>query len=271
MKRYLLFMLQFFKQQTILYVSAAIIGGLAGIFIFYPLYDFIYFHEHGVANPFVVDYVLERLMGSLQGETPKKTWFLARVGMVFGLILAWFYGKLHQRLQSIERLRAELSRDLKTTIQQGESSLLEFKSSARWDFKESRINRILETVIIKTLAGFLNSSTGGTLLIGVADDGGIIGLQQDLDTLKRKDADGYEQMIITLISTNLGADLCQHIQVLFHRIDGKKICRLIISPSPHPVFFKQKNDSKFYLRTGGGTRDLNIQEATEFISHRWHQ
>jgi hypothetical protein len=44
---------------------------------------------------------------------------------------------------------------------------------------------------------------------------------------------------------------------------------LIILASPRPVFLNQGNTPKFYLRTGGGTRDLNIQEAVEFIAHRW--
>jgi predicted HTH transcriptional regulator len=154
---------------------------------------------------------------------------------------------------------------------QGESPLLEFKSSFRWDLEQDRINRALETVVLKTIAGYLNSSTGGTLLIGVADNGEIIGLEKDYQSLKRQDQDGYEQALITAISTHLGADLCQFVKILFHVIDGKHVCRLIVLASPRPVFLNQGKTPKFYLRTGGGTRDLNIQEAVEFIAHRWHR
>src|SRR6185369_13409521 len=52
-------------------------------------------------------------------------------------------------------------------IAKGESAELEFKSSARWDVRASRINKELERVIVKTVAAFMNSKTGGTLLIGV--------------------------------------------------------------------------------------------------------
>ena len=55
-------------------------------------------------------------------------------------------------------------------IAQGESANLEFKSSFRWDLRENKLNRALEGVILKTLAGYMNGK-GGTLLIGVADDG----------------------------------------------------------------------------------------------------
>ena len=41
----------------------------------------------------------------------------------------------------------------------------------------------METVIAKTVAAFMNSG-GGTLLIGVDDDGRLIGLGPDYATLK---------------------------------------------------------------------------------------
>ncbi|MCK5662308.1 MAG: ATP-binding protein, partial [Thiotrichaceae bacterium] len=204
-------------------------------------------------------------------DTPQKTLFLAQVGAFFGVIIAFIYEMLHRRLQRINRLSSELSVDLQSLIRQGEGPLLEFKSSFRWDLEQDRVNRILETVVLKTLAGYLNSSTGGTLLIGVADNGIIIGLEKDYLSLKRQDQDGYEQALITAISAQLGADLCQFVKVLFHVVDGKHVCRLIILASPRPVFLNQGKTPKFYLRTGGGTRDLNIQEAVEFIAHRWNR
>ena len=252
-----------------LYLSAAFIGAIAGVLIFYPLYDFVYFHEHGVENISAFNYISGRFIESLQGHTPIKTWFIAKVGIVFGIVLAWIYGKLHKKLAQIEQLTEELQRDLKSTIQQGEGPLLEFKSSFRWDYQQACTNKNLQTVVIKTLAGFLNSHTGGTLLIGVADDGEILGLEEDFKTLRRKDCDGYEQLMMTTIASSLGANFCQYIQVLFHVIDEKYVCRLIVIPSPYPVFFKQNKDAKFFLRTGGGTRDLNIEDATDFIAQRW--
>jgi len=257
--------------QLRLYISAIIIGGLIGVFVFYPLYDFIYFHEHGVTGVTAFDYILGRFLESLQGNTPIKTWFLAKVGMVFGFFLAWVYVRLHKKLAQIEQLTAELQRELKPTIQLGEGPLLEFKSSFRWDYQQNCTNKNIESAVIKTLAGFLNSYTGGTLLIGVADDGEILGLEQDFQTLRRKDCDGYEQLLMTTIDSSLGTIFCQYIHVMFHFVDKQYVCRLIINPSPQPAFFKKNKDTKFYLRTGGGTRSLNIEDATDFISQRWRR
>ncbi len=271
MKRYIVLLLRVFKLQLGFYLSAAVIGGIVGVLIFYPLYDFVYFHEHGVENSTAFDYISKRFFESLQGHTPEKTWFLAKVGIVFGVVLAWVYGKVHKNLAQIERLTVELERDLKATILLGEGPLLEFKSSFRWDYQQQCTNKIIETAVIKTLAGFLNSNTGGTLLIGVADDGEVLGLGNDFQTLRRKDNDGFEQLLMTTIAASLGARFGQFIHVMFHLVDEKYVCRLIVTPSTSPVFFKQNKDTKFFLRTGGGTRDLNILEATDYISQRWER
>ena len=57
-------------------------------------------------------------------------------------------------------------------IRRGESDRLEFKSSARWNLHTRARDEKIEMVIAKAVAGFLNTD-GGTLLIGVNDDGDV--------------------------------------------------------------------------------------------------
>ncbi|MCL7419656.1 MAG: ATP-binding protein [Methylobacter sp.] len=271
MKRFFLLMIKLWRQQLKLYFAAAIVGALIGIFILAPSYDYINSHERA-ANPVSsIEYVLSQVKDMLMGRVAPNNLivFYAEIGAMLGLLSLGLYRVLHQRLLRIEQLKLELDKDLPSIIRQGEGPLLEFKSSFRWDMAESRINRALEGVVLKTLAGFLNSHEGGTLLIGIADNGEVVGLEKDYQTLKKQDQDGFEQTIMTAISTNLGADLCSFVHVLFHVVDGKEVCRLIVSPSIRPVFLNQGNTPKFYVRTGGGTRDLNIQEALGYISGRW--
>ncbi len=275
MKRFLLLLMTVWQQRFKLYLSALLIGSLTGLLIFKPIYDFIFFYDiegeiHAQLTT-ALQYSFSQLKLSLTAQTPEKNLLFSQIGGVFGLIIVFSYEMLHRRLQNIDRLSNELSVNLPNLIAQGESDLLEFKSSFRWDVEQQRVNKQLETVILKTLAGYLNSAIGGTLLIGVADNGEIIGLDKDYQSLNRHDQDGFEQAIVTAISSHLGADLCQFIKILFHVIEEQHVCRLIILPSPRPVFFNQAKAPKFYLRTGGGTRDLNIQEAVEFINHRWHR
>lgn len=271
MKRFMLMMIELWRQQLKLYLGAAIIGGLIGIFVLAPSYDYISSQDQSADPLSSIEYVLFQVKETLMGRVVHNNLvlFYAEIGAILGLLSLSLYRVLHQRLLRIEQLKLELEKDLPLIIRQGEGPLLEFKSSLRWDMVESRINRALEVVVLKTLAGFLNSHQGGTLLIGVGDDGEVLGLEKDYQTLKRPDQDGFEQTIMTAISTNLGADLCHFVHVLFHVIDDKEVCRLIISPCTRPVFLNQGGTPKFFVRTGGGTRDLNIQEALGYISGRW--
>lgn len=273
MKRFILLMLNLWQQQLKLYAAAAMIGAVIGVFVLAPSYNFIYARESSNSKLSSLEYVFNQLVSVFSGNIAEDNLilFYAKIGAMIGLFSVGIYGFLHKRLEKIEGLKAELQKDLAPIIAQGEGPYLEFKSTFRWDLQESRTNRNLEMVVLKTLAGFLNSHHGGTLLIGVADDGTLIGLDKDYQSLKKPDQDGFEQAIMTAISTHLGADLCNFVHVLFHVIENKDICRLIISPAHRPVFLTQNNTPKLFVRTGGATRDLNIQEALEFVPIRWQR
>jgi len=122
--------------------------------------------------------------------------------------------------------------------------------------------------VMKTLAGYMNGS-GGTLLIGVADDGAIVGLDHDYKTLKKQDRDGFEQALMTAVATKLGADACHQVQIVFHSVANKEVCRVMVAPTPRPVYLKEGDAPKLYVRTGVLTRELNVQEAVDYTSARW--
>jgi len=168
----------------------------------------------------------------------------------------------------LEEGRTEVVEDIHTLIARGESKTVEFKSSARWDYRQQERNKILAAVIVKTFAGFLNAS-GGKLLVGVDDDGNPLGLERDYQTLKKKDRDGYEMFIMELVSTQLGKELCPYVHVTFHDINGQDVCLISVEASPKPVYIEEGNDARFYLRTGNATQPLNTKEAIEYMTTHW--
>lgn len=271
MKRFLLLLLNIWKQKLKIYFLAGWIGAGIGIFLLAPSYDYISSRERNSDPLSSIEFVASQFVEVMSGQINQNNiiLFYAEVGAILGLLSLGFYQVLHKRLVDLDALKAELEKDLPTIIRQGEGPLLEFKSSLRWDLQEQRVNKALEAVILKTLAGFLNSPVGGTLLVGVADNGEIVGLSHDYQTLKKPDQDGFEQTLMTAVSNNLGADLCPLLHVLFHKLGDHDVCRVIISPASRPVFLTQSGTPKLFVRTGGATRDLNIQEALEYVAGRW--
>jgi hypothetical protein len=167
--------------------------------------------------------------------------------------------------------------DVRVLIAQGESRELEFKSTARWDIKQGQKSAAMEQVIVKTVAGFLNSQHGGTLLIGVRDDGSIHGLDDDYQTWKpdKRNKDSYELWLMNLLLGACGREWAAFIKPDFHDLDGKAICQLTVYPAHRPVFVREKDsrsgdiDEVFYVRTGNSTNKLNSRELLEYVRNRW--
>lgn len=151
-------------------------------------------------------------------------------------------------------------------IAKGESSTLEFKSSARWDMRQNKADKLIEGIVVKTVAALLNSE-GGALLLGVDDDRNVIGLAHDYKLFGKKDSrDAYENFLTTLLLQNLGKDSSTLISITFHELDGKDIAKVAVKRSPKPVYDK---DGLLYIRAGNSTRPLNPKETVDYCKMHW--
>lgn len=174
-----------------------------------------------------------------------------------------------KKLEIKDEFAASEVREIIELISKPESQHLEFKSYARWDIKQNCENKALEKNIVKTVAAFLNSE-GGTLLIGVADDGQILGLEHDYLTAKNKDRDSYELLLHDLLLTsNFGHHFISFISITFHQVESKEICRIIVKPSKETAYVKNGQASELYIRTGNSSRQLDAKQAIEYSKNRW--
>lgn len=146
-----------------------------------------------------------------------------------------------------------------------ESQEVEFKSSLAWDYKLNKKNKDLISVIVKTIAAFLNTS-GGILVIGVTDDKKPLGIENDLNLLKKQNEDGFQLRITEIVSQNIGKEMAQLINVDFKEIDSKKIALVHVKRSDEPAYI---NDSDFYIRTSNSTQALNPKESMKYINKHW--
>ena len=157
--------------------------------------------------------------------------------------------------------------------QMGESDRLEFKSSARWNLRTDKRDEAMEEVVAKTVAAFMNSA-GGTLLLGVADDGSLIGLGPDYSTLKQPDADRFELWLRGMWRTRMGTNAAALPQVDFAPTpDGTaEVCRVTAPPSPLPVYLKPakgRDGAALWVRVGNSTRRLEVDDAVDYVMLRW--
>ena len=155
----------------------------------------------------------------------------------------------------------------------GESQTVEFKSTGRWNLYTGQADRKMEHVITKTVCGFLNAE-GGTLLIGVGDDGGVVGLAEDLKTLGSKgNLDGYELFIRQLLDNSLSLQTAGIVRIRFEMFQDADVCAVAVAASGKPVFGKPHNGgnapTEFWVRIGNATKQLHGDDMIEYQSTHW--
>jgi hypothetical protein len=168
-------------------------------------------------------------------------------------------------LERLQALRPDDEASIIDLISRGESSVLEFKSTAKFDLRSKKAEVHISDAVVKTVAGFANAG-GGDLLIGVDDEGQVLGLENDLKLFKDRE-DGFERWLIgDLLGKALGqATVTSLCSVGFLKVRGRLIIRVGILRAPDVVFV---NDQTVYLRTGNQTRELSGREVVDFARTR---
>lgn len=153
-------------------------------------------------------------------------------------------------------------------LKQGEGLTIEFKETLRYDKREKKINKEMERVAMKTIVAFLNTK-GGTLIIGVSDSGDIIGLEDDYQTLPKKNRDGFENHLNMLVRTAIGMSFTKYIGIKFEKIDGKEVCIVSVSESHRPAYLHNSDQKEdFFVRVGNSTQPFSMSETEEYIKTR---
>jgi hypothetical protein len=163
--------------------------------------------------------------------------------------------------------------DWKAIKEKEEDVNIEFKSSLRWDLEKRKIEKDLEEACAKTIASFLNRN-GGRLIIGMEDDGQVLGLEKDFETFSKKrgdKADWFKRQISTVIEKYLGGWVLGLVRIKLVSIDNNQLCIVRVQPSPEPCYMKMLNGKEqFYIRSSASSKPLlNPSDINKYIVQRW--
>ena len=153
-------------------------------------------------------------------------------------------------------------------LAQMETEWVEFKSSAYFSYRPDTPEKVVTESVLKTIAGFLNSS-GGTLAIGIADDGELLGIQPDLDK-KNMDEDRYISSLTTAIGRSLGPLASTMAKIQLEDVNDIQVALVHVVPSPEPIYAKvSKGDKVFFARVNNSTRILEGPDLVGYVKQRW--
>jgi hypothetical protein len=177
--------------------------------------------------------------------------------------LARFY---EDRIQAIESQIA--TNDLLKRIKHGETARLEFKSSLRWNVHRGSYGSEIENAVLKTIAAFCNTK-GGELLIGVAPDNTVVGVEHD----GFPDNDKFLLHLRNLLTERLKPCLVEFVEYEMENLDGKWICHVQCRASNRGVWLKtdRNTPAQFFVRHGPSSTQLDGPDAVEYIREHFDQ
>ena len=184
--------------------------------------------------------------------------------------------QLNQFLDSFSKTEKTTSAiSIETLIDKGESDQLEFKSTFRWSLDKHQTDKILEGAILKTISAFTNSD-GGTLLIGVSNNGDIVGLEHDYKSFgKSQDRDAFELTLRNSISNAFDMTFASRIiKIEFYELDDKEICKVDIKKSNQLIFHDSvdksgKKTKQAFIRSGNASKALDPEEIIKYTKENF--
>ena len=165
-------------------------------------------------------------------------------------------------------------------IAAGESEQIEFKSSLHHPYGPAldqqaqqagkEIRKILQKAITKTIAAFLYTN-GGTLLIGVDDSGGVLGIEPDFGYLRhgKQHADGWMLSLKDAITNALEPEVWNAIHASLVRHEERTIAVVHCPPRATETWLSEDGAERFYIRASNATAELTGRSLIRYMREHW--
>lgn len=151
-------------------------------------------------------------------------------------------------------------------IRRGESKKLEFKSTLRLNLMTGKPDKEIEHAVLKTIVAYLNTD-GGVLLVGVSNEGGILGIETDGFLNEDKFLLHFKQ----LLKQRIGLAYSPLIDYRLLPVNGKKVMEVVCQKSDEAVFLKpSKGDEEFFIRIGPSSERLTGSKLLEYVNRHYN-
>ena len=154
--------------------------------------------------------------------------------------------------------------EIEKALMGGESERTEYKSTLRTNLQTGEKDPRMEKAVLKTLVAFLNSR-GGTLLIGVSDDGGVSGIDEG----SFDNRDKLNLHMTNLIASQIGNEFIPYISFKLSDYEDKGVMRIVCRKSDEPVFLKEGKQETFFVRSGPSSVELTGADLLNYVDNRF--
>jgi predicted HTH transcriptional regulator len=116
----------------------------------------------------------------------------------------------------------------------------------------------------------LANAKGGTILVGVQDNGRVIGLEENFQSL-----DERQRVMMNKIKNKAGQIAGTLVNIDFEEIDKRMIARIDVYPSKMPIIMSiqrkdQSSQEVLLVRTGAmNTKIISLREIIDYFQFRF--
>ncbi len=202
----------------------------------------------------------------LETITGRITWIFAAVLGLATLALivqAFSYSRKWRRFSQRRLKRPETEEALETLVHGGESDHVEFKSTMRWNLRADKPGKEIEKAWLKSVVAYLNTD-GGFLFIGIADDGEVLGLEND----KFANEDKFLLHFDNLIKQHIGLEFASFIKAEIRTLKEHNILLVACDRCNEAAFLKIGENEDFFIRMGPSTRSLPASRVMDYLRER---
>ena len=176
---------------------------------------------------------------------------------------AYVYRRSMNLLAQHERHQVASVDAMNALIKQGEGRELEFKSTLRWNLKSNRAGKEIELAWLKSIVAYLNGE-GGVVLIGVADDGSLLGLQAD----GFQNEDKLMLHFNNLINQHIGLEYSRFVHAHILVSGDHPVLVIECQPARVPVYLKNGEEETFFIRVGPSSRKLAPSKVIDYLKEK---
>lgn len=178
------------------------------------------------------------------------------------------------QLFELSRRQQSAPTSLDDALMNGETDAIEFKGSFAVDLDNKGIpTEKLQWSCLRALVSFLNSR-GGLLLIGVADDGSVLGVDGDVGLRGSRDA--FIRSFNNAIRDHLGPGIHSACECEFiaHSETCKIVLQVRVPQWREPVFLLKAHKgggdpNKLYVRNHAQTSELGGRDLMQYVTQHW--
>ena len=189
-----------------------------------------------------------------------QTFLQQRRELMAGIIKEAYEVLLGNRSQTTDEKMLPVS----LIVEDGESKTIEFKSTMRKNLHTGENDPRMEMGVLKTIVAFLNSS-GGSLVIGVADDGRGIGIEED----NFPNEDKFALHLDNIVRSRLGSHVMLYIHPRFEDYEGVRVMVVDCQPAKNAVYLKDGTVERFFVRSAASSVELTGSQMNEYIKQRF--